>query len=581
MTRDRDVLVVPLALLLGLAACAPGDEPAQGRNAAGSTASTIYVDGVVWTGEEGAPRYEALAVAGGQVLAVGTSREVRALADASTEVVDLGGRALVPGFIDAHTHFISGGFQLSSVDLRDASTPEEFARRIGDFANALGPGRWITGGDWDHERWGGDLPRREWIDSLTPENPVLVQRLDGHMALANSLALEGRVDADTPDPPGGTIVRDPDTGRPTGVLKDEAMGLVGSSVPSPSEAEMDGALEAAARHALSLGVTQIHDMGSWSGLETYRRAREAGRLPLRVYAVVPISTWERLRDYVAAEGWGDDVLWWGGLKGFVDGSLGSTTAWFYEPYDDDPSTSGLLTTDTASLRRWIGEADAAGLHVMVHAIGDRANDWLLDVYEEASRENGERDRRFRIEHAQHLTPGAIARIAEQGVIASMQPYHAADDGRWAEKRIGLERIRTTYAFRSLLDAGATLAFGSDWTVAPLDPLLGVDAAVTRRTIDGANPGGWVPEQRIGVEETLRAYTVGSARAAFAEGRTGMLTPGAAADLVVLSGDPFSLPPEQVGGLVVDRTVVGGETRYRREARTAAGEPGAGTSPGGR
>jgi predicted amidohydrolase YtcJ len=306
-------------------------------------------------------------------------------------------------------------------------------------------------------------------------------------------------------------------------------------------------------------------MGSWTNLGTYRRAHEAGRLPLRVYSVVPLASWERLRDFMEAEGSGDDRLWWGGLKGFVDGSLGSTTAWFYEPYTDDPGTSGLMTTDTASLRRWIHEADAAGLQVIVHAIGDRANDWLLDVYRSAADANGPRDRRFRIEHAQHLTREAIARFAPQEVVASMQPYHAADDGRWAEKRIGPERIRTTYAFRSLLDADAVLAFGSDWTVAPIDPILGIDAAVTRRTIDGLNPGGWVPEERITLEETLGAYTRGAARAGFREGVTGVLEPGAYADLVILSGNPFATAPDELLDLRVDRTVVEGRTVFMRDA----------------
>lgn len=524
-------------------------------------ADLIFRGGVVWTGVEGEGPAQAVAVAGGRILAVGSDAEVDAYEGPDTRVVELDGRALVPGFIDSHTHFIAGGFQLSSVDLRDAGTPEEFARRIGDFAGGLPSGAWITGGDWDHERWGGELPRKEWVDSLTPENPVLVQRLDGHMVLANSLALEAaEVTAATVDPSGGTIVRNPD-GTPTGVLKDEAMSLVYRVVPASSEAEMDGALQAAAAHALSLGVTQVHDMGGWAGMATYQRAQATGDLPLRVYSVVPLATWERLRDYVAENGTGDDRLWWGGLKAFVDGSLGSTTAWFYEPYADEPATTGLLTTDTAELRSDIVNADAAGLHVITHAIGDRANDWLLDVYQEAMEENGPRDRRFRIEHAQHLTPDAIARMRDLGVIPAMQPYHAADDGRWAEKRIGPERIRTTYAFRSLLDAGAALAFGSDWTVAPLDPILGIDAAVTRRTIDGANPTGWVPEERITLQETLRAYTSGGARAGFVESRVGTLEAGKDADLVVLSGNVFEMDANALVDVRVDMTVVEGEVAY--------------------
>ncbi len=421
----------------------------------------------------------------------------------------------------------------------------------------------MTGGQWDHELWGGELPRREWIDSLTPATPVFVTRLDGHMSLANSRALElAGITAETPDPPGGTIVRAAD-GRPAGVLKDAAQALVARVMPQPTGADLDRALGAAAAHAVARGVTLITDMGSWAGLETYRRAAREGRLPLRVYSVVPLSTWRRLADYLAREGRGDHRLFWGGVKAYVDGSLGSTTAWFYQPYDDDPTTSGLIVSDTAALRADIIGADAAGLHVMVHAIGERANDWLLDAFAAARAANGARDRRFRIEHAQHLRPNTIRRLVADGVIPSMQPYHAIDDGRWAEKRIGPERIETTYAFRDLLDAGARLTFGSDWTVAPIDPLFGVYAAVTRRTIDGANPDGWVPAQRITVAEALTAYTANNAYASYLDQVLGTIAPGAYADLVVLSADVFAVDPAQLEAIQVDLTVVDGQVVYAR------------------
>jgi predicted amidohydrolase YtcJ len=358
---------------LALSACAGGD--AGSRNA-----DLLFRGGVVWTGNPDEPRASAVAVRDGRIVAVGEEDAVEEWMGPSTQVVELEGRTLLPGFIDSHVHFLDGGFKLAGVDLRDAATPEEFARRIGDFARTLPPGSWITGGDWDHEMWGGELPRREWVDSLTAGHPVFVNRLDGHMALANSAALRlagidegGR----TPDPEGGVIERDATTGEPAGVLKDEAMALVYRVIPEASAEELDRALAAAAAHALARGVTQVHDMAGWESLETYRRAHARGALPLRVYSVVPMSTWERMRDHVAANGRGDDRLWWGGLKAFVDGSLGSTTAWFYAPYDDDPSTSGFMTSDPEELRRWILGADAAGLHVIVHAIGDAANDWLL------------------------------------------------------------------------------------------------------------------------------------------------------------------------------------------------------------
>jgi predicted amidohydrolase YtcJ len=547
-----------LAAAATLAGCgAPG--PPDDSNGA----DLVLRGGTVWTGDPARPTARAIAIGGGVVLALADDESgLDSLIGPGTRVLELAGRAVVPGFVDAHTHFISGGFQLSSVDLRDADSPEEFTRRIATFAATLDPGDWILGGDWDHERWGGELPRRSWIDSVAPDNPIFVNRLDGHMALASSAALEAAgVIAETQDPPGGAIVRDEATGQPTGVLKDEAMGLVARVIPPPPEEALDRALDAAAHHALSLGVTQVHDMGTWEHLATYRRAHARGALPLRVYSVVPLSTWDRLAALVESGGRGDERLWWGGLKAFVDGSLGSTTAWFYEPYTDEPTTSGLITTDTARLRSWITDADRAGLHVLVHAIGDRANDWLLDVYRDVTEAHGPRDRRFRIEHAQHLAPSAFARFAEHDVIASMQPYHAADDGRWADRRIGPDRTRTTYAFRSLLDAGAALAFGSDWTVALLDPMLGLDAALTRRTLDGAHPEGWVPAERISLDEALAAYTRGSAFAGFSDPFSGTLAPGMRADLVILDGDPFVVTPERVGSIDVAATLVDGEVVF--------------------
>jgi predicted amidohydrolase YtcJ len=561
--------LLPLLALLPLAAaCAPPPSAprsaslAAGHRAAAVPAEAIYAHGVVWTGVPGALPAEALAVGGGRLLAVGSAAEVERYRGAATRTVDLGGRFVVPGLIDAHTHFLSGGFELAGVDLRGARNPAELTRRLADFVARQPRGRWVTGGDWDHEAWGGELPRRDWIDAATRYTPVLVERLDGHMALATSkaLALAGVTRA-TADPPGGTIVRDARTGEPTGILKDAAMDLVARVIPPPTDGERDQALARATAHAVARGVTEVQDMGTWDDLATYRRAAERGALGLRVYAFVPIATWARLADFVREHGRGDDLLRWGGVKGFVDGSLGSTTAWFYAPYADQPKSRGLTVTDLSDLGEWIRAADAAGLQVAVHAIGDRANDWLLDRFAAVARAGGRRDRRFRIEHAQHLTRVAIARLGRGEAIASMQPYHAIDDGRWAEKRIGAARVRTSYAWRSLADAGARLAFGSDWTVAPIDPLLGIYAAVTRATLDGKHPGGWVPEQQVGVEEALRAYTAGSAYAGFQESRLGTLAPGKLADFVVLSADLLTIPPARIRDVRVLRTVIGGRDRY--------------------
>lgn len=529
----------------------------------------VVVGGPVWTGRSEAPDARGVAIAGDTILAVGDEETIRAMAGPGTEVIELRGRFAMPGFIDTHTHFLEGGFRLSSVDLRDAATRDEFARRIAEHARGLPDGAWILGGDWDHELWGGALPDRTWIDAVTPDHPVFVTRLDWHMALANSraMALAG-FDPSTPDPPGGEIVRD-GAGRPTGVFKDEAMGLIYAAVPEPTDADRDAALVAAMRHAASLGVTGVHDMGDWAGLETYRRARAAGALTLRVRAFVPLAGWERLSEVVRAEGTGDDLLRWGGLKGFVDGSLGSSTALFFEPYADDPAETGLRVTDLATLEGQVRAADAAGLQVAIHAIGDRANAELLDLYAAVERDHGPRDRRFRIEHAQHLRPVDVPRFARLGAIPAMQPYHAIDDGRWAERKIGPGRLPGTYAFRSLVEAGASPAFGSDWTVAPLDPVLGLYAAVTRRTLDGANPDGWVPEERLSLPAALAAYTAGAARAGFQEDRTGTLRPGMLADLVVLDRSPFEVAPEALRELRVDLTLLGGRTVFARGEDAAA------------
>ena len=536
------------------AACAPSTPPAD-----------LVVFGRVWTGDTARPSAGAVAVRGDTIVAVGDSAEVARLVGEGTEVLANGEGLVAPGFADAHTHFTDGGFQLVSVDLRDADTPAELVRRIKAFAATQPKGTWITGGDWDHERWPGTpLPRRDWLDSVTPDHPVFVQRLDGHMAVANSLALRlAGVSRTTPDVAGGEIVRDR-SGEPTGVLKDAATGLVYQAVPAPTAEQRDSALARALAFAASKGLTAVGYVSAYlPDLGTFQRARAAGTLTLRANLYFPLEQWRWVADTVAKIGRGDDWLRIDGVKGYVDGSLGSTTALFYEPYLDAPGTRGLFVTPEAQLRAEIGGADSAGLQVVVHAIGERANGVLLDIYDSVAAAHGPRDRRFRVEHAQHLRPADIGRIARSGVIASMQPYHAIDDGRWAEKRIGAERIRTTYAFRSLIDSGGVLAFGSDWTVAPLDPVLGLYSAVTRRTLDGRHPAGWVPAEKISLDEALRAYTLGNARAVGAEARRGILRPGAWADLVLLDRDLFAVPDSTIGEARVQATVVGGKVVYRR------------------
>jgi predicted amidohydrolase YtcJ len=531
-------------------------------------ADLVIINATVRTMDSAHPAGKAVAVSRGRILTVGSSKEISALVGPETEVIDAKGQLVLPGFNDAHVHFMSGGFQLSSVDLRDANTPQEFAERIRDFAAKLPAGKWTTGGDWDHERWpDAALPTKELIDRYTAKNPVFVNRLDGHMSLANSAALKlAGVTRETKDPNGGVIVRDPKTGEPTGVLKDAAQSFVWKVIPEPSFEEKLAAARAATNHAASLGVTSVQDMSAGADVGVYQTLLDRGELKNRIYAVWPLPSWDRLARTGVRAHFGSAMLRTGGLKGFADGSLGSTTALFFAPYNDAPGTSGIpsgeMFPEGVMLERVRG-ADRAGLQVLIHAIGDRANDKILSIYEQVEKEDGDRERRFRIEHAQHLRPQDIPRFARDKVIASMQPYHAIDDGRWAEKRIGHERAKTTYAFRTLLDSGAMLAFGTDWTVAPLNPLLTIYAAVTRRTLDGKNPNGWIPEQKISVEEAVRAYTVGSAYAEFQEKEKGAIAPEMLADLVILSRDIFNIDPIDIENVKVTMTIMDGRVVFER------------------
>ncbi len=553
-----------LALLLALGFASSCKTAPEGK-----MVDLVLVNGKVWTGVASRPWAEAVAVRGARIHAVGTTAELSRLSASGAKLVDLGGSLALPGFIDSHTHFLAGGFALKSIDLRGAGSREEFVARIAAKAKDLGPGRWVLNGDWDHQQLDPpELPRKDWIDAVTPDNPVFVNRLDGHMALANSraLALAG-VTGDTPVPPGGEIVKDAATGEPTGILKDTAMDLVYAKVPEPSFAEKLEAAEASLRHAAANGVTSVHEMADASSFEVFEELERLGRLTARVHVYVPVTEVGTLARLKLKSPFGGPYLKLAGLKGFVDGSLGSATAFFFEPYADEPGTSGLLHGQMfpeGIMEERILEADRAGLQLAVHAIGDRANSLLLDMYEKAVAANGPRDRRWRVEHAQHMRPADIERFGRLGLVAAVQPYHAIDDGRWAEKKIGPERVRTTYAFESLRRAGATLAFGSDWTVAPLDPVLGIYAAVTRRTLDGKNPGGWVPGEKVTVEEAVRAYTVNGAWVEFAESEKGTIAPGKLADIVVLDRDIFAVPPEEIGGARVRLTVFDGKVLYGKD-----------------
>lgn len=552
-------VVAAAALLVATAGAAPGQEASP----------LLLAGGRIWTNAGdvgGAPaEADALLVVGERIVWVGTEAEAPARA-ASARRIDLRGHRVVPGFNDAHTHLFDGGATLLAPDLLTSDTPQEFVRRLAAHVATLPPGRWVDlNAAWDHERWPGHpLPSRALIDSVSPENPVWMRRPDGHIGLANSLALDAAgIGRDTPDPPGGQIDRDPATGEPTGILRD-AGELVRRAMPETSEAEIRERLEAALAHAARLGVTTLQDMCYEVGPVGIRLLAEyarQGRLTARVYCRTALAEWEHPAAVGIVAGYGDDRLRMGSLKTYADGALGSSTAYLHEPYADDPSNRGLLgdvmlPPDTFYVRA--AGADRARLQLSVHAIGDAAIGLVLDQLERIRAANPPWDRRFRIEHAQHMAPGDFARMADLGVVASVQPFHAIDDGRWAERKIGPERAKTTYAFRTFLDAGVRLAFGTDWPVAPLEPMRTVYAAVTRRTLEGAHdPDGWVPEERISVAEALRAYTSGSAYAEFADDEKGRLVPGHLADLVVLSDDPWTVEPGALGEIEALVTIVGG------------------------
>jgi predicted amidohydrolase YtcJ len=547
-----------------------GESPAMQDHRPLSPGPDLLVLGRIRTLDRTRPWVRALAVRGGRVVAAGEPAEARAALSPGHGLLDVGDRLVLPGFVDAHAHLVDGGLFLAALDLAGVGSRSEWDRRVSAYV-ADDDAEWITGGGWDHERWGGDLPDRSWLDVHSGVRPALLMRSDLHMALANSAALASAgidVDGRTADPDGGQIVRDAD-GRATGVLRDTAIELVTARLPAPTDTELDAAVLRAVTHAHRYGVTQIHDMGelppSWRDLQVLERLEERGDLDLRVSVATPATDWQALADRIREQGRGSDRLRWGSVKAFVDGSLGAGTARFHEPFDDLSHTRGLVVNDPERLRDDVEHAWAAGIQPIVHAIGDAAVDWLVDVY--AGLGPGSEDvPPPRIEHAQHLGPDTAARMARTGAIASMQPSHLVADAPWLERRIGPDRATRAYAVRTLQDAGVPIAFGSDWTVAPLDPLVGIRAAVDRLAVDGRVFGGG---ERIPVERAVAAYTSGAAAAAGFRGVTGHLSVGAFADFVVLTGiDPEEIgAPETYQGLGeahVVRTFVGGTQVYAEE-----------------
>jgi predicted amidohydrolase YtcJ len=529
-------------------------------------ADLVIENAKIWTVDQSMPTAQAVAVLGERIVAVGSTADVESWRGQHTRIIDAGGRLLLPGFNDAHVHFVSGGQQLTSVQLKDVTTPEEFARRIGERAKITPKGEWITGGTWDETKWNPpNIPTKALIDPLTPETPVFVERYDGHMGLANSLALRlAGITAKTPDPPGGTIVRDT-RGNPTGALKDAATDYVYKVIPPLSHDQRVRVVKRALSYAASVGVTSVqHMVADYEDIAVYAELLRAGELTARIYAAPLITQVDDQAKLGIGHAFGGPYLRIGAVKAFADGSLGSGTAYFYEPYLNQGNNRGLLSDEMhpiSLMRDRYMKADAAGLQICTHAIGDAGISAILDLYSDVVKAHGEADRRLRIEHAQHMAAKDFDRFRQLNVIASVQPYHAIDDGRFAESKIGHERASRSYAFRTFLNHGVRLAFGTDWEVAPLDPLLTVYAAVTRATLDGKNPNGWFPEQKLTVAEAIEAYTMGSAYAEFQENEKGSITPGKLADMVIVSDDIFTIEPAKIRDAKILETIVGGRVVY--------------------
>jgi predicted amidohydrolase YtcJ len=560
----KDSVPMLATILCGFVALAFGS-----RAPAAPAADLIIRNARIWTVDPAHPEAQAVAVLGDRIVAVGSSAEAGAWRGPRTRVVDAAGKRLVPGFNDAHVHFVDGGAQLDYVQLNDAPSAQEFSRRIRDRAARSAKGEWLLGGDWDETKWTpAQMPTKDLIDAVTPDTPVAVDRYDGHMVLANSLALKlAGITAQTPDPDGGVIVRDR-VGNPTGALKDAAMDLLLKAVPEMNHAQRLHAIERALAHAGSLGVTSVQHMNpDYADIAVYAELLEEGRLTTRIYAAPLITQVDDQVKVGIRHAFGGPYLRIGAVKAFADGSLGSSTAFFFNAYSDQPDNRGLLADEMhpiSLMRERMMSADAAGLQIFTHAIGDAGISAILDIYADIEEAHGSRDRRWRIEHAQHLAAKDFDRFAQLHVIASVQPYHAIDDGRWAEARIGHDRASRTYAFRTMLDHGVRLALGTDWNVAPLDPMLTLYAATTRATLDGKNPHGWFPEQKLSIQEALEAYTMGSAYAEFQDNEKGSITAGKLADMVLLSDDILTINPARIRDVKVLKTWVGGKLIYTKQ-----------------
>ncbi|XP_030965792.1 protein LONG AFTER FAR-RED 3-like isoform X2 [Quercus lobata] len=489
--------------------------PSSSLSSSSLIADLVVRNGVIYTSDESLPFADSMAIHNGRILRLGNFSFVQELAGDGTEELDLGGKVVVPGFIDSHVHLIYAGLQMARVELHGVNKKDEFVRKIKEALRNAKEGSWILGGGWNNDLWGGELPLASWIDDITPYNPVWLNRMDGHMGLANSLALKlSGISNLTKDPEGGTIVRTVD-GEPTGLLIDSAMKLLLPYIPEDTVNERREALVRATNHALMRGVTTVVDFGryypgvsaelSWEDfLDVYQWADASEKMMIRVCLFFPMETWLRLLDLIGKMGRAiSQWIYLGGVKAFADGSLGSNSALFHEPYADEPHNYGLQVTESEILYNMTMASEKSGLQVAIHAIGDRANDLILDIYESVVSTNGMRDRRFRIEHAQHLAPGAAARFGQQGIVASVQPLHLLGDADSATKKLGTDRAqKESYLFRSLLASNALLAFGSDWPVVDINPLGGIKTAMKR--IPPGWDDAWIPSECLTLNDALKA-----------------------------------------------------------------------------
>jgi len=534
---------------------------------AGSQAADLVVTGKIFTGLNSRPFIEALAIGRDKILATGSRQEIEKYIGPQTKVIELKEGVAIPGLIDAHTHFSSGGQSLIELSFRGVDSIEKVQSMITARIKELPPGTPVFGRDYDQTLFPGQKwPDRADLDPVSPQNPVVIERVDGHSVWLNSLALKlSGIDGKTPDPFSGEIVRDKISGQPTGILKESAMNLIKVKPSIKSSPEED--ILRALNHARQLGLTGVHASTDLKELEIYKKLEKEGRLTLRVYAWLPVEEMDQCLKLGLKQGQGDEFLKIGFLKTFIDGTLGSGTALMFEPFADAPGQSGLPQYSETEFYELIDRAYAHGFQVGTHAIGDKGVNWVLNAVERAEKKYGQKNLRYRIEHAQVIKPEDIKRFKELGVIASMQPTHCTTDMRFCEQRIGRERSKYAYPWKSLSDSGTRLAFGSDWPVEPLDPRRGLYSAVTRKNIEHDFPeGGWFPEQKLSLAEAIECFTSGSAYASFEENLKGTLEPGKLADLTVFGLDIFNRPPKDILTAPVVYTIVGGKIVYQSEAR---------------